>query len=75
MTGRYTGFCFECRLYHSLTGEYRPKKYCGKRWCDCGNEATQQVELSTGSLTKKGNLRAKIDLFFVCNDCYQLEMS
>jgi hypothetical protein len=70
---RYKAFCKDCALYWALTGEYRPRKYCNRRWCDCGEVATQEAELVVGTVTKTGKIKRKKEKFWLCEKCYQME--
>jgi hypothetical protein len=70
---RYKSLCPECSLYWSLTGEYRPRKYCNRRWCDCGQVAAREVELKVGWQTKTGKVGIRKEKYWLCQDCLDEE--
>ena len=68
---RYKALCRDCSLYWSLTGEYRPRKYCNKHWCDCGEIAIKEIEIMVGSPSSKMSLRK--ESLWLCENCLEEE--
>lgn len=71
---RYKSLCKDCDLFRSLTGELRPAKYIGKRFCDCGQVAIGLFTLNVGMAPRERNYTATSEVtYWLCQCCYDME--